>query len=145
MKMDLNKIIELFKSIKDNPTVIIGIVFASIGTIASGSYYVITKANEINSIITNYDETAGQASKAMREVEYLKERVNSQAETIMKLQEKAGDGYMLAREAKVIADSTQKESRSGIAGIKSELDIQNNSLRSEMQAIRRATVNPLGK
>jgi len=143
--MDLNKIIELVKNIKDNPTVIIGIVFASIGTIASGSYYIITKANEINSIITNYDETAGQASKAMREVEYLKERVNSQSETIIKLQEKAGDGYMLAREAKVVADSTQKEARSGIAGIKSELDIQNNSLRSEMQAIRRATVNPLSK
>jgi len=143
--MDLNKLIELVKNIKDNPTVIIGIVFASIGTIASGSYYIITKANEINSIITNYDETAGQASKAVREVEYLKEKVNSQAETIMKLQEKAGDGLMLAREAKVIADSTQKESRSAISGIKSELDIQNNSLRSEMQAIRRATVNPLSK
>ena len=143
--MDLNKLIELVKNIKDNPTVIIGIVFASIGSIASGSYYLITKANEINSIITNYDETAGQASKAMREVEYLKEKVNNQAETIMKLQEKASDGYMIAREAKVIADSTQKESRSAIAGIKSELDVQNNSLRSEMQAIRRATVNPLGK
>lgn len=143
--MDLNKIIELFKSIKNNPTVIIGIVFASIGTIASGSYYIITKANEINAIITNYDETAGQAKKAMREVEYLKERVSSQAETIIKLQEKAGDGFMTAREAKVIAESTQKESRSAIAGIKSELDVQNNSLRSEMQAIRRATVNPLGK
>jgi hypothetical protein len=145
MKMDLNKIIELFKSIKDNPTVIIGLVFASIGTIASGSYVVITKYNEIDGIVTGYAETQAQASKAVRDIEYLKERVNSQAETIMKLQEKAGDGYMLAREAKVVADSTQKEARSGIAGIKSELDIQNNSLRSEMQAIRRATVNPLGK
>jgi hypothetical protein len=81
----------------------------------------------------------------VRDIEYLKDRVSSQAETIMKLQEKAGDGFMIAREAKVIADSTQKEARSGIAGIKSELDIQNNSLRSEMKAIRRATVNPLSK
>lgn len=145
MKMDLNKLIELVKNIKDNPTVIIGIVFASVGTIASGSYYIITKANEINSIITNYDETAGQASKAIREVEYLKEKVNSQSETIIKLQEKTGDALMNAREAKVVADSTQKESRSAVAGIKSELDIQNNALRSEMQAIRRATVNPLSK
>lgn len=143
--MDLNKLIELVKNIKDNPTVIIGIVFASVGTIASGSYYIITKANEINSIITNYDETAGQASKAIREVEYLKEKVNSQSETIIKLQEKTGDALMNAREAKVVADSTQKESRSAVAGIKSELDIQNNALRSEMQAIRRATVNPLSK
>ena len=143
--MDLNKIIELFKSIKDNPTVIIGLVFASIGTIASGSYVVITKYNEIDGIVTGYAETQAQACKAVRDIEYLKERVSSQAETIMKLQEKAGDGFMIAREAKVIADSTQKEARSGIAGIKSELDIQNNSLRSEMQAIRRATVNPLGK
>jgi hypothetical protein len=36
--MDLNKIIELFKSIKDNPTVIIGIVFASIGTLINPKY-----------------------------------------------------------------------------------------------------------
>jgi len=145
MKMDLNKIIELFKSIKDNPTVIIGLVFASIGTIASGSYVIITKYNEIDGIVTGYAETQAQASKAVREIEYLKERVSSQAETIMKLQEKAGDGFMIAREAKVIADSTQKEARSGIAGIKSELDVQNNAIRSEMNAIRRANVNPLGR
>jgi ABC-type phosphate transport system auxiliary subunit len=145
MKMDLNKLIELVKSIKDNPTVLVTLVFASVGTFASGGYYIITKANEINSIITNYDETAGQASKAMREVEYLKEKVNNQSETIIKLQEKTGDALMNAREAKVVADSTQKESRSAVAGIKSELDIQNNSLRAEMQAIRRATVNPLSK
>lgn len=143
--MNLDKLIELFKSVKDNPTILWGLIFGALGTIGTFSYNAITYYNQGKEMVTSFADVSGDASYSKRKVDALTEKVNAQAEVIMKLQEKTGDAYMLAREAKVVADSTQKESRSGIAGIKSELDIQNNSLRSEMNAIRRATVNPLSK
>jgi ABC-type phosphate transport system auxiliary subunit len=142
--MNLDKIIELFNSIKNNPTAIIGIVFASIGTIASGSYYLITKGNEVNSIITSYDETAGQASSALRKVEVLTERVNAQQEAIIKLQERTSEALLNAREAKIVAESTQKEARASANATKVELEVTAQSLKSEMNTLKRATTNRLG-
>ena len=62
--MKLEEIIKLFESIKDNPTVIWGIIFASLGTIASVSYVGITKYNEVNAIISGYDDTSSDAATA---------------------------------------------------------------------------------
>jgi hypothetical protein len=51
---------------------------------------------------------------------------------------------MAAREAKILAESAQKELRSGLAAQKIELDVTTNTLRSEMNTLKRATTNRLG-
>ena len=142
--MKLEEITKLFESIKNNPTVIWGIIFASLGTIGTVSYQAITKYNAVSAIVTGYDDTASDASKAKDGVEALTARVNSQQETIMKLQEKTSDALLDAREAKIIAESTQKEARAAALAQKTELDATTNALRSEMNSIKRATTNRLG-
>lgn len=142
--MKLEDITKLLESIKNNPTAIWGIVFASLGTIATVSYQAITKYNQVSSIVTGYDDTAADASDAKRKVENLTERVNSQQETLIKLQEKTSDALLNAREAKITAESTQKEARAAALAQKTELDATTNGLRSEMNSIKRATTNRLG-
>jgi len=142
--MKLQEITKLFESIKENPTVIWGIVFASLGTIATVSYQGITKYNEVTAIISGYDDTSSTAADAKRKVDNLVERVNAQQETIMKLQEKTSDALLNAREAKITAESTQKEARSAAIAQKTELDATTLALRSEMNSIKRATTNRLG-
>lgn len=142
--MKLEEITKLFESIKNNPTVIWGIIFASLGTIGTVSYQAITKYNAVSAIVTGYDDTASDASKAKDGVENLTARVNAQQETLMKLQEKASDALLDAREAKIIAESTQKEARASALAQKTELDATTNALRSEMNSIKRATTNRLG-
>jgi hypothetical protein len=142
--MKLEDITKLLDSIKNNPTAIWGIVFASLGTIATVSYQAITKYNQVSSIVTGYDDTAADASDAKRKVENLTERVNSQQETLIKLQEKTSDALLNAREAKITAESTQKEARAAALAQKTELDATSNALHSEMNSIKRATTNRLG-
>jgi len=142
--MKLEEITKLFESIKNNPTVIWGIIFASLGTIGTFSYQAITKYNAVSAIVTGYDDTASDASKAKDGVENLTARVNAQQEPLMKLQEKASDALLDAREAKITAESTQKEARASALAQKTELDATTNALRSEMNSIKRATTNRLG-
>lgn len=142
--MKLEDITKLLESIKNNPTAIWGIIFASLGTIATVSYQAITKYNAVSAIVTGYDDTSSDASAAKRGVESLTERVNSQQETLIKLQEKTSDALLDAREAKITAESTQKEARASALAQKTELDATANALHSEMNSIKRATTNRLG-
>ena len=142
--MNLDKILELIKSIKDNPTVLVTIVFASVGTIATVTYQGITYFNEGKEMVTTYGETASTASYAKRKVDLLEEKVISQQETIIKMQEKLSDALMASREAKVLSDSTQKELRAGLSAQKIELEVTAQSLKSDMNTLKRATTNRLG-
>ena len=142
--MNIEKILEVIKSIKDNPTVLVTIVFASIGTIASGSYVAITKYNEISAMVSGYDDTSSDASTAKRKVEALTEKVNTQQETIIRMQEKLSEALINAKEAKIIAESTQKEARASANAQKVELEVTASSLKSEMNSLKKATTNRLG-
>lgn len=142
--MNFDKILELIKSIKDNPTVLVTIVFASIGTIASGSYIAITKYNEISSMISSYDDTAGDASSAKRRVETLEKRVQEQQETIIRIQERLSEALINSKEAKIMAESTQKEARASANAQKVELDATAQAIKSEMNSLKKATTNRLG-
>jgi uncharacterized glyoxalase superfamily protein PhnB len=143
--MKLDDIKELLNSIKNNPMAIYGIVFASIGTIASGSYVAITKYNEVKNIIESYDDTTGTASSAKRKVEALEEQVAQQRETVMKLQERLADAMINAREAKIMAESATKEARASATATSVQLEVTTQTLRSEMNSIKRATTNRLGQ
>ena len=149
--MDIEKITELFKSIKDNPTVIIGLVFASIGTIASGSYVMITKYNEISAIVTGFDGVQGDAASALKKidllaqkVESIESRVNSLGDTLNKVQDKTSEALLAGRQGQTVAESTRTETRSQIQAIKSEVQIALDAVKTEMNALRKATTNRLG-
>jgi hypothetical protein len=125
-------------------TMVAGFIIAGIPAILGAGYTGITKFNEVKEMYEGYSDTASSASSAERKVKILEERVADQREVIAKMQERLAEALMAAREAKIVAESTQKELRSGLAAQKVELDVTSSTLRSEMNTLKRATTNRLG-
>jgi predicted nucleic acid-binding Zn-ribbon protein len=126
-------------------TMIAGIVITGIPAIGAAGYTAITKFNEVKAMYEDFDSVASNASSAKRKVEALEEKVQELRENNIKLQERLNYAVIDAREAKVVSESTQKELRSGLAAQKVELEVTANSLKNEMNAVRRATTNRLGQ
>jgi uncharacterized coiled-coil protein SlyX len=126
-------------------TMIAGFIIAGVPVILGAGYTGITKFNEVKEMYEGYSETAASASSAERKVKILEEKVADQREVIAKMQERLAEALMAAREAKIVAESTQKELRSGLAAQKVELDVTSSTLRSEMNTLKRATTNRLGQ
>jgi hypothetical protein len=125
-------------------TMVAGFIIAGVPAILGAGYTGITKFNEVKEMYEGYSDTASSASSAERKVKVLEERVADQREVIAKMQERLAEALMAAREAKIVAESTQKELRSGMAAQKVELDVTSSTLRSEMNTLKRATTNRLG-
>jgi hypothetical protein len=126
-------------------TMVAGFIIAGVPVILGAGYTGITKFNEVKEMYEGYSDTASSASSAERKVKVLEERVADQREVIAKMQERLAEALMAAREAKIVAESTQKELRSGMAAQKVELDVTSSTLRSEMNTLKRATTNRLGQ
>jgi uncharacterized coiled-coil protein SlyX len=125
-------------------TMVAGFIIAGVPAILGAGYTGITKFNEVKEMYEGYSDTASSASAAERKVKVLEEKVADQREVIAKMQERLAEALMAAREAKIVAESTQKELRSGLAAQKVELDVTSSTLRSEMNTLKRATTNRLG-
>ena len=125
-------------------TMVAGFIIAGVPAILGAGYTGITKFNEVTEMYEGYSDTASSASSAERKVKILEEKVADQREVIAKMQERLAEALMAAREAKIVAESTQKELRSGMAAQKVELDVTSSTLRSEMNTLKRATTNRLG-
>ena len=125
-------------------TMIAGFIIAGVPAILGAGYTGITKFNEVKEMYEGYSDTAASASTAERKVKILEEKVAEQRETIAKMQERLAEALMAAREAKIVAESTQKELRAGLAAQKVELEVTSGALRSEMNTLKRATTNRLG-
>jgi hypothetical protein len=125
-------------------TMVAGFIIAGVPAILGAGYTGITKFNEVKEMYEGYSDTASSASSAERKVKILEEKVADQREVIAKMQERLAEALMAAREAKIVAESTQKELRSGMAAQKVELDVTTSTLRSEMNTLKRATTNRLG-
>ena len=125
-------------------TMVAGFIIAGVPVILGAGYTGITKFNEVKEMYEGYSDTASSASAAERKVKILEEKVSDQREVIAKMQERLAEALMAAREAKIVAESTQKELRSGMAAQKVELDVTSSTLRSEMNTLKRATTNRLG-
>jgi predicted ribosome quality control (RQC) complex YloA/Tae2 family protein len=125
-------------------TMVAGFIIAGVPAILGAGYTGITKFNEVKEMYEGYSDTASSASAAERKAKVLEEKVAEQRETIAKMQERLAEALMAAREAKIVAESTQKELRSGLAAQKVELDVTSSTLRSEMNTLKRATTNRLG-
>ena len=113
-------------------TMVAGFIIAGVPAILGAGYTGITKFNEVKEMYEGYSDTASSASAAERKVKILEEKVADQREVIAKMQERLAEALMAAREAKIVAESTQKELRSGMAAQKVELDVTSSTLRSEM-------------
>jgi hypothetical protein len=125
-------------------TMIAGIVITGIPAVGAFGYNVITKANEIIGMYNEFNDVAGNASKALRKVEVLEEKVANQQEAIIKMQERLSDALLNSREAKTMAESTQREIKSLARAQETELKAMTESVRSELNSIKRATTNRLG-
>jgi uncharacterized coiled-coil protein SlyX len=125
-------------------TMVAGFIIAGIPAILGAGYTGITKFNQVKEMYEGYSGTAKSASNAEKKVNILEEKLAEQREVIAKMQERLAEALMAAREAKIVAESTQKELRSGLAAQKVELDVTANTLRSEMNTLKRATTNRLG-
>ncbi len=125
-------------------TMVAGFIIAGVPVILGAGYTGITKFNEVKEMYEGYSDTASSALAAERKVKILEEKVADQREVIAKMQERLAEALMAAREAKIVAESTQKELRSGMAAQKVELDVTSSTLRSEMNTLKRATTNRLG-
>jgi hypothetical protein len=126
-------------------TMIAGFIIAGVPAILGAGYTGITKFNQVKEMYEGYSGTAKSASNAEKKVAVLEEKVAEQREVIAKMQERLAESLMAAREAKIVAESTQKELRSGLASQKVELDVTTSTLRSEMNTLKRATTNRLGQ
>jgi uncharacterized coiled-coil protein SlyX len=126
-------------------TMVAGFIIAGVPVILGAGYTGITKFNEVKEMYEGYSDTASSAASAERKVKILEEKVADQREVIAKMQERLAEALMAAREAKIVAESTQKELRSGLAAQKVELDVTSSTLRSEMNTLKRATTNRLGQ
>ena len=138
-----NKLQGILDWAKQN-TMLAGIVITIIPAVASGGYMVITKANEIIAMYNEFNDVAGNASSALRKSEALAEKVANQQESIIKMQERLSDTMLNAREAKTVAESTQKEVRSLARAQEVELKAMNDSMRAELNAVKKASTNRLG-
>ena len=125
-------------------TMLAGFIITGIPVILGAGYTGITKFNEVKEMYESYSDTASDASSAKRKSLALEEKVAEQRETIAKMQERLAEALMAAREAKIVAESTQKELRAGLAAQKVELEVTSGALRSEMNTLKRATTNRLG-
>ena len=125
-------------------TMVAGFIIAGVPAILGAGYTGITKFNEVKEMYEGYSDTAASASTAERKAKALEEKVAEQRETIAKMQERLAEALMAAREAKIVAESAQKELRAGLAAQKVELEVTSGALRSEMNTLKRATTNRLG-
>jgi uncharacterized coiled-coil protein SlyX len=126
-------------------TMVAGFIIAGVPAILGAGYTGITKFNQVKEMYEGYSGTAKSASASEKKVIILEEKVAEQREVIAKMQERLAEALMAAREAKIVAESTQKELRSGLASQKVELDVTSSTLRSEMNTLKRATTNRLGQ
>ena len=136
-----------------SPTMIITMLLAAISALGSGGYYGVTLYNRAMAAIEAveaqkpYDdsELVEKVKKLEFESSNAKDRFLSLSDTTNKLTEKVANVTVTATEAKVLAESTSRETNSRLSGLKQELDSTTAALRNEMNNLRRASINPLSK
>ena len=136
-----------------SPTMIITMLLAAISALGSGGYYGVTLYNRAMAAIEAveeqkpYDDSELRSKVQKLEIESsgAKDRFLALADTTNKLTEKVANVTVTATESKVLAESTSRETNSRLVGLKQELDSTSSALKNEMNNLRRASINPLGK
>ena len=143
-----------------SPTMMVTVLLAVISALGSGGYYGVTLYNRAMAAIESvegyqpYDDKAIQSKVLTLETEMkaVKERQLSAADNLMRVSEKLIDAVALARESQSTAasavanaDSVNREVQTRIAAVQTELKSMTEQLRNEMNGLKRATTNPLGR
>jgi flagellar motility protein MotE (MotC chaperone) len=128
---------------------------------------VISKYNQISDLVDNYkpyddtemrqivaknkSDTDAKVSQLSADLSGLNTAVNglnnsatSNANHMIRLQEKSSDAITSATEAKTIAESNAREVKSAIANTKEEMKTLKDNLEAKMKALQKATTYPSG-
>jgi hypothetical protein len=139
----LDKLESAIKFVKEN-SVVVGFVLAAVPVIGGAFYTGITELNkakdalsQFTEIVEQFGEYKGKVATLERENAALKERLNQTNESVASTQMRLSDAYINAKEAKVKADQVERTTTR-------ELEILGQALKTEINAIKRATSNRLG-
>lgn len=125
--MDENKTFSLSLS----PQTMLTIVLALLPIIGGSAYLVITKYNQVDSVINDFDPAKIQELEIKMKAQ--EDRIVSLQDSMIRIQEKSSDALALGREALATAKGNSNEINAGIT-----------SMNEQMKALRKATINPLG-
>jgi len=168
-----SEIITFFTTLLANPKAAVMIVFTSVPAILGAGYLGVTKYNQVITIIETNDAKEKSISdlkaqvaslqkdndalsktvetqhkvivdKVADQVGVVKSRLESVNDTLVKVQDKTSEALMNSRDGKVISEATQKEVRSQLSLIRAEVNAALDAVKAEMQAMKKATSNPLG-
>ena len=118
-------------SLSLSPQMILGIILTVLPIIGGSAYLVITKYNQVDSVINDFDPAKIQALELQLKVQ--QERIASLQDASVRMQEKSSDALASSREAQALAKGNTMEINAAIT-----------SMQEQMKALRKATTNPLG-
>lgn len=143
-----------------SPTMMVTVLLGVISALGSGGYYGVTLYNRAMSAIESvegyqpYDDAELKSKVQALEIELkaAKERQLTTADTLISISEKLTDAVALSRESQSTAksavansESVNREVQTRLSGLKTEIDSTVAQLRNEMNSLKRATTNPLGR
>lgn len=143
-----------------SPTMVITGLLALISALGSGGYYGVTLYNRAMTAIESveameqYDDTELKTRVNSLEIELkaAKERQLATADALIRISENLTNAVALARESQstaksavVNSESVNREVQTRLDSLKKELDSIAAQLRNEMNGLKRATTNPLGR
>ena len=118
-------------SLSLSPQMILGIILTVLPIIGGSAYLVITKYNQVDSVINDFDPSKIQALELQLKAQ--QERIASLQDASIRMQEKSSDALASSREAQALAKGNTMEINAAIT-----------SMQEQMKALRKATTNPLG-
>jgi hypothetical protein len=117
-------------SLSLSPQMILGIILTVLPIIGGSAYLVITKYNQVDSVINDFDPAKIQALEL--QLKSQQERIASLQDASIRMQEKSSDALASSREAQALAKGNTMEINAAIT-----------SMQEQMKALRKATTNPL--
>jgi hypothetical protein len=139
----LDKIEAAIKFAREN-AIVLGFLGTAVPFIFGLGYTAITEINkakdalsQFTEIVEQFGEVKGKVATLERENAALKERLNQTNESVANTQMRLSDAYINAKEAKTKSDQVERTTTR-------ELEVLGQALKTEIQAVRRATSNRLG-
>lgn len=139
----LDKIESAIKFAREN-AIVLGFLGTAVPFIFGLGYTAITEINkakdalsQFTDIVEQFSEYKSKVATLERENAALKERLNQTNESVANTQMRLSDAYINAKEAKTKSDQVERTTTR-------ELEVLGQALKTEIQAVRRATSNRLG-
>ena len=95
------------------------------------------------SVIEEFDSSKIEALEHQMKTQ--QERYMELMQTNVKLQDKASDAFVLAKETAAIAKGSQREVEASLNAMRNEVRAELESDNAKMKALQTATTNPLGR